>query len=342
MMDIINLMINQGFSLRQLLKIILYMLPQIILLSLPTACLMSVMLAFIRLGHDNEIIALNASGISLYQMLPAVIFFSLVSCLLAGVMSIYGVPWGNKSDQDYVLGIMQSKTNIPIKERIFYEPFDKVTFYVNSYSTKEKEMKDIFLVDRRDDKETHTIVAEKGTIVTGVIPNTITLYLNNGTIFINQRDYKKASYSTFRTTTYPINLGDIAAKIASREKKPKEMTIGELIRGIKTETKNKSKKNEMGIQLYEMFSIPLAIFILGTIGAYLGSHVKARGRTAGVIISLFVFIIYYVSLMGSEYICKMGLIPPYIGVWLPVFFMSVISMFLFSRVKWTGSFSLFQ
>jgi lipopolysaccharide export system permease protein len=339
-MNIMDLLVNQGFSLSQVLNMILCMLPQIVLFSLPASCLMSVMLAFVRLASDNEIIALHTSGVSLYQLLPPVVSFSLLCCLSAGFLTIYAVPWGNRASKDYALGIIKSKTNLTIKERVFYEPIDKLVFYVNSYSTREKEMKDVFVVDRRDEKTTNTIVAEKGMIMTGRTPNTIDILFVDATVFTDEKNSKNTRRTNgfVQTFTITIDLGDIASKIATREKKPMEMYIRELIDGLKEKDIKGSKRIEMGIQLYEMFSMPLAIFVLGIIGASLGSHVKARGRTTGVMISLFVFLIYYTSLMGSRYLCEVGVVAPFIGVWVPVFLLSGISSFLLLEIKKYGAF----
>jgi lipopolysaccharide export system permease protein len=343
MMSMMNMLVNQGISVPQLSRIILCMLPQIILFSLPAAGLMSVMLAFIRLAGDNEIIAMNASGISLYQMLPPVVFFSLVCCLLAGFLTIFGVPWGNRSYGDYYLGIIRSNSNITIKERNFYEPIDKVVFYINSFSLREKKMKNLFVVDRRDDQVTNTIIAESGIITTGGKSNTITIRFFDGTVFIDEKGFKNSTTIVFKDTfDMNIDLGDIASRIALREKKPNEMYIGELISNLRSQSVKPGKKNEMAIILYEMFSIPLAILILGIIGASLGSHVKAHGRSIGVIISLLVFLIYYMSLMGSRYLCAMKIVAPLIGVCAPVLLLVAISTFLLSTVKKLGYFSFFH
>jgi lipopolysaccharide export system permease protein len=341
-MGIMDLLVNLGISFPQLIRIILYMLPQVILFSLPVACLMSVMLAFIRFSSDNEIIAMNASGISLYQMLPPVMFFSLIGCLLAAFLTVWGVPWGNRTYKDYTQGIIQSKTNLTIQERVFYEAFDRIVFYVNSFSEQEMEMKDIFVVDRSNDKITNTIVAERGMILNGSIANTINVHFINGTVFSSEKNIDTPRILKFDTDDMAVYLGDVATKIALRQKQPKEMYIDELIGKLNAKGADKSLKNEIRIRLYEMFSIPLAIFILGIIGSYLGSHVKARGRSVGVMISLFVFLLYYTSLMGSKYLCEMGIIAPFTGVSAPLFLLLAISLFMFSRVKKIGTFSLFH
>lgn len=341
MMGVMDLLVNQGVSPGKLLRIILCMLPEAVLFSMPAACLMSVMLAFIRLAGDNEIIALNASGVSLYQMLPPVIFFSLISFIFSGVLALYGVPWGNMAYKDYLQGIVKSTTNFPIKERVFYEPLDKVVFYVNSYSSSDNEMKNIFVVDRTNDQVANTIVAEKGIILKGQGSNTVAVHFINGTIFTNSSDFKDTRTARFKTLERSFDLGGSVSKKALKEKKPGEMSVMELIGELKKSGEKTPRRNEMGVKLFEMFSIPLAIFIMGIIGSSLGSHVKARGRTAGVVISLIVFIIYYMSLMGSRYLCEMGAVAPYLGVWPPVLLLAGISLFLLSTVKKSSSFILY-
>jgi lipopolysaccharide export system permease protein len=334
MMNLLDYL-NQGLSLRQLPRMLLYYLPEIILFSLPAACLMSGMLGFIRLGSDNEIIALNSSGISLYQMLPPVILFSIVGLLFAGFLAICGVPWGNSSSNNYLVEI-KSKTDFVPRERVFY-PFSGLIFYVNSVS-REKEMKDIFVMDRTNEPIIYTIIAERGIIRRDTRSNTVTIHFINGMMFDNKNDLQYTRTATFREYDYSFDLPQSARK----EKKPKEMNIRELINNLKQQNVNISKKNEMGITLYEMFSIPLAIFIMAIIGASLGSHVKASGRTKGVVISLFVFIVYYVSLMCSRYICELGLAPPYIGVWVPVMFLWGTCLFLLLMVRKNSRYNFFH
>jgi lipopolysaccharide export system permease protein len=323
-----DLLVNQRVNPGQIVKIILCLLPQAILFSMPAVCLMSVLLAFIRLSADNEIVALNASGISLFQTMAPVVFFSLISYLIAGFIAIYWVPWGNKSYRDVVLKLVKSRTDVAIKERVFYEPFDNVVFYVNSFSSKERIMKDIFVVDRRDQPITITIVAKRGKIATSNGSDTVTIHFMDGTIFTNEMDMNKSRTIKFDTYDYNIDLRDVISSMISREKEPKEMYINELIQNFQKLQGKSIKKNLIGIKLFEMFSIPLATFILGLIAAPLGAHLKGRAYSKGILVSLLIFLAYYVSLMGVRYICETGIIAPSVGVWIPVFFLFLICVYL--------------
>ncbi len=324
-----DLLVNQRVSLVQILKIILCLVPQAILFSMPAVCLMGVLLAFIRLSADNEIVALNAAGVSLYQIIAPAILFSLTGYIITSLIAIYGVPWGNRSYRDVILGIMRSKMDVAIKERIFYEPFeDKIVFYVNSFSSKDRTMKDLFVVDRRDQSFTATIVAKKGKIISNDGSDIVTIHFMDGTIFANEMDFNKTRTIKFDNYDLNIDLGNVMSSIVSKERAPKEMYLGELIENF-VKSQGKEGGYLIGIKLFEMFSIPLATFILGLIGVPLGAHLKGRGYTRGIILSLIVFLVYYISFMGVRYICETGILSPSIGVWIPILFLFFICIYLF-------------
>ncbi len=332
MLKISEWVINRGVHLGAVMRLLFYLIPGIILWALPAACLMAVFIGFLRLSSDNEILALKSSGISLYQMLPTVLFVSFVSFLLAMFLGVFGAPWGNRSFKDLIFHIAESKAELGIKERVFCEPFDGVTFYINSFSTRERIMKDVFVVDRRDPSMTNTIVAKEGRIVPHPKSRSITIGLLNGTIFAVDKNFESARTVKFQTYNLNMGLSDIMSALESRKKGPQEMTTKELIANLKKETKGEAAHNETLIKLLENFSIPLAVFLMGIIGVPLGAQLKTRGRSFGVVIGLAVFLIYYMCLAGVRSLCESGTIPPTLGVWLPDLFLFISCVYLLHRV----------
>lgn len=339
---ITELIINQRFHLSQVLIIILSILPRIIIFSLPATCLMCVLLTFLRLSTDNEVIALNASGISLFQMLPSVILFSSVSLIFALFISIYAIPLGNSSYKKVLYRVIESKADVTIKERIFYEPFNDVGFYVNSFYAKERTMKDLFVVDKRGVPITNTIIAKEGKILSNPKSKIVTIYFRDGIVSTVGKGFKTASITVFDSYVLKIDLNEILASMVSQEKEPKEMSISELINHLAESKTDPLKYNRIGIELFEMFSIPIAIFLLGIIGAPLGANVRSRGRSLGIILSLIIFLLYYISLMIVRYICEMGALNPAIGVWLPDLFLLISCLYLLLRVGNDRHITLFE
>jgi lipopolysaccharide export system permease protein len=332
LLSVTELIITRGVHIIQVVSMVVYLLPDIITFALPAATLLAVVIAFLRLSVDNEIIALKSSGISIYQMLPPVVVISIVGFLAAIAVSVIAMPWGNRSFKDLIFEIAESKADLGIKERIFCEPFDNVVFYVNSYSPRERVMKGVFVVDRRDKDITNTIVAKEARIFLDPRQRIISLHFLKGTIFVSKKNQQ--SDRTIGFNTYDLNIGlkDIMAALASRQKGPMEMSVSELIQQLKTVPAGEVRHNDLMTELLEKFSIPLAVFLMGIIGVPLGAQIRARGRSAGIGVSLFIFLIYYVFIAGVRSICETGSVSPAIGVWIPDLFLFVSCIYLLRRV----------
>ena len=330
MLSITELIVTRGVRVTQVIGMVVYLLPDILTFALPAVTLMSVVVAFLRLSVDSEIIALKSSGISLYQMLPPVVAFSLLVFFIGLAISIFAAPWGNRAFKDLIFKIAESKADIGIKERVFCEPFDNLVLYVNNFSRRERVLKDVFVVDRRDKDVTNTIVAEEGRIIMRPDERIITIYFVKGTIFVVDKNLSAAR--TIKFNTYGLNIGlkDVMANLASRRKAPHELSMGSLIEQLKTVPKGEMRYNRMMRELLEKGSIPLAVLFMGIIGVALGAQIRARGRSAGIGVSLAVFSAYYICLMVMRSICSSGGLSPVIGVWIPDVFL-IISMIYFLR-----------
>jgi lipopolysaccharide export system permease protein len=342
MLTVSEWVITRGVHPGQVFKLIFYLLPGIILFALPAVALMAVFIAFIRLSSDNEVLALKSSGISLFQMLPTVLLVSFVSFLIALFLAVFGAPWGNGSFKDIIFRIAESKADLAIKERIFCEPFQNVTFYINSFSTNERAMKDVFVVDRRDPETTNTIVAKEARVLSNPKWRTITIGFLNGTIFMVGKDFE--SVRTLKFDTYNLNIGlhDIMKAVSSRKKSPKEMSIQELKETLKNETKGEVSYNVTLIKLLEKFSIPLAVFLMGLIGVPLGAQLRAGGRSVGIVVGIIIFLIYYTFLGGVRSLCETGAVSPLVGVWLPDLFLLISCLYLWRRASKDRSINILE
>ncbi len=304
-----------------MLKMILCLLPNVVLFSMPAACLMSVLLTFIRMSGDNEIIALNSSGISLYQILSPVILFSIACLILACFLTFYWVPLGNRSFKSIFDELVTTKVDFEIKEKVFHEPFEGFIIYVNEYSKREKVMKGVFLVDKRDEP-VKTIVAEQGRAVIDEKSGMLVIQLVKCDIFTEKG---KGFFGNYPIT---VDLNKIISSMKSGELKPKEMYFSELLAELENSNDMTVRDNLLRWKLYEMFSLPFSIFFICFIGAPLGAQVKAQGRTKGIVISLFIFLSFYVCMIGIKNLCERGVFEPYWGAWVPVLFLLITGMYL--------------
>ena len=111
------------------------------------------------------------------------------------------MPWGSKSFKDLIFQIVQSKAEVKVRERVFYELFDNVVFYVNSTSSNGEVMKDLFVVDRRNPskKRGHPkgqIGDQAGFLGSHIITRPLTTQRQNGSIWEQYHSRNRAELDT--------------------------------------------------------------------------------------------------------------------------------------------------
>ncbi len=328
MLTLTDLMVNYGIGLRELFRLIICKIPGGILFVMPVACLTAVLLSFIRMSTDNEIIALYSSGISLFQLMTPVVLFSFICLLFAGFLTLFWAPYGNRTYESVLKNIVKTGAASEIKERVFFEQ-NGLVFYINSYLPKDRVMKDVFVADKERGREI-TIIAKQAKFIPS--KNGIVIRFIDGTMFTDEKggEYSVSSFSP-GFLDYPVEIDSMTESSADRAKELDEMYFTELNEFIRTPSGSREGQGQARLTLYEMFSIPAAIFVIGIAGAPLGAQIRSQGRVKGIIISFLLFLCYYITLMTVRYLCENGTIIPETGVWLPVLLLSIICFFLFIR-----------
>lgn len=342
MLNKTDLIISNGAGLVEFFSIIFCLIPQFILYSLPAACLMAVLLSFIRMASDNEIIALHSSGISLYQLMPPVVIFSFICFIFAGFLTLFWAPYGNRTYESLKFTIIQNSIDeARLKEGVFEELGDLV-FFVNSYYPKSEMMKDVFCVYKDEGKEI-TVVAKKARFIREknkfyieIADYKIITDSKNGDTIITVPKLPQAPYKL------PIPIDKMVKISKNDEIEPEDMYLDELLGVINNPEEGVKRKNIAKLTLYEMFSLPMAVLLIGIAGAPLGAQIRANGRTKGIIISLLLFLVYFIILISVRGMCENGTINPAVGVLLPVIFLAIISVFLLILAKGNLSINIFK
>jgi lipopolysaccharide export system permease protein len=310
-------MVNHDIHLSQVLLITLYTLPYVLFFTLPMATLLASLIAFSRLNEDNEIIALRSSGVSLYQILPPVVTFSIISYLFASFIAIHLFPIGNHSMSRLLFEVAKSNTSIGIKQAIFNDSIPNIVLYANHISADDQTLEGVFIFDERDPGLSNTIIARKGRISSNPKQMSINLHLTDGSIFMVGKDLDSSRKLQFNSYDLRIELSDIMNKFSSRMKGKKEMFISELRRQLKKTKKGTTKHNILSIELQRKFSIPFACLLLGLIGLPLGLMMGAKGKSWGIALSIVIFMIYYIFLLAADSLGETGKLNPVLAMWIP-------------------------
>jgi lipopolysaccharide export system permease protein len=96
---------------------------------------------------------------------------------------------------------------------------------------------------------------------------------------------------------------------------------------------NRSQLNRYMVAYYKKYSLSFACFVFVLVGAPLGVMARKGGFGLGAIISLLLFVLYWVLMILGENIAKRGILDPLISVWFANSVMILIGLILTFRLN---------
>ena len=317
LIQITNWIVNYNISLSIILRMIFYQTPYFLIFVIPLSIMITVLLTFLRLSSENEILAIKSGGISLYALLTPVFAFCLIGSALTMFMTLYGQSWGRSALRELTYEVLSASIDIGLKERTFNDSFSGVTIYVNEIDLRNKNLVDVFIEDNRQPDKVNTVTAPTGKIFNDPHNAVAHLKLFNGSIL--QTNLKKKTAHSIQFDTYDISLETKRShgKKKKKSKRPKEMSIGELSRYVRDSHTKDQKYFKALLELHRRFSIPFGCFALGLLAVPLGVQAKSAKRSFGLVLGLVFFLFYYLLMSLGKVYGETGAYPPLIGMWLP-------------------------
>lgn len=326
-MELTELVVSRGVGLDVVGKLLLYVLPYFFVFTIPMATLLGVLLAFLRLSSDFEVTALKAAGIGLHQLLPSVAVLAVFAWLCCSALAIWALPWGNHNFENLVFNVAQSKADLALKERVFLDSFKNLVIHVNRLPGGGM-MQDVFVVDERNPKQMHTIVAKRGRLFPAKAGRLL-IRLYDGTIHSVSDDFTAAHTAAFNTYDVSVDASGILSRRRTT-KHEKEMYLFELIGELQAQEPGSKRHYLVQMELHKKFSLPFACLVMALIGLPLGTHSRS-GRSWGVAVALGAFLVYYLMLSAAWSFGETGLYPPVLGMWVPNIIFGILGLIMFRR-----------
>src|SRR5215212_5689661 len=159
--DMAGMIIRRSLPASAVVKLLLWSLPNIVVLTVPMSLLFGILIAVGRLSSDSEIIAMRALGISTRTIYRPVFIFSVGVFLVNLYLMNYVLPQGNARFTSLRAELFTSSVEKEIKPRVFYDEYENLMIYVNDVDPRTGQWKGVFVADARtDESEDPTSPAE--------------------------------------------------------------------------------------------------------------------------------------------------------------------------------------
>ncbi len=320
LMRLSRLLSGVGASFEDITKIIFYLQPQILILTIPMAMLLSVLLVYGRLNTDNEFVILKSSGMSFKSISVPVIYLGMACFIIGIAMSFYFSPKGSAALRKGLTEILIKRAPMTIEEGIFNTAFKDIVILVKAKPTPDA-LSGVFILDERKKEEQKVIVAKAGKIIPE--DDTLSFTLDSGHVYITKNDM----FTEIRFGRYHFKL---APSIESADKKNSEMTPAELLQASR---KFPERRVQYLLEFYRRLSMPAICLIIILLGPSLSLMAGKSGRLGGLTVGLSVFAVYYTLLIYGEGLARSGKLPHIIGAWLSFTILAMFAIIVFERVS---------
>jgi lipopolysaccharide export system permease protein len=177
-------------------------LPFIVAMTLPMAVLLAVLYAFSHLAADNEITALRASGISVYQILAPVLAWGVFMSAFNFVFVDQVLPRSNARLRSLLIDIGRKKPTFELREQVINEvPPSQYFLRAGRIDAATGRLKDITIYDLGGETSRRIIYADSGQMAYGEGQTDLNLRLYDGAI----HQYRPSDPLTFQLTYYRVN-----------------------------------------------------------------------------------------------------------------------------------------
>ena len=332
--EITNMVVNYNADFSSIGLMIVYTLPRFLEFTIPMSVMISILLTFMRMAGDNEIVALKGAGVSLYKLLPTVLVFCSLGVFLTMYITVFGVAWGKLSIKKKSIELARTSIDAALQARQFNSELEDIMIYVAHVDMKTKELKDIFIEDRSAKGVVSISIAPSGKLIRFKDKNIYTIRLYDGVI--NQVDMDDKSVNSIGFGDYDINI-DLSRLNKAQGKISKDLderSLVNLIRLIRSGIKDKSRLSEALMELHEKFAIPFACLSLGILAFPLGIQSASLRKSSGFSLGISFFLLYYFLLAAGWSAGETGDFPPILGMWLPNVIMGGVGVyFLIKNAK---------
>lgn len=410
-------LVGKGLEWHVVARLIFFSLADLIPMALPLAVLLSSLMTFGNLSESYEMVALKASGVSIYRALtPAFLIIAFLAILTFYVSNIV-IPKANLEAKSLLWDIRNKKPAFDLKEGIFYNGIEGYQIKVGKKDKDNETIQDVMIYENKPGFAELAITrAESGKMTLSEDKRLLYFTLNNGvryeelvenanyskrlpattTYFKEQKmtfdlsdlDLKNTDKELFKGSAVMMNIAELklaidSCKLELKEKRtatrdylrpyypnPKEIMQGTNVkdspvlsndtillnfskekrysileialgsaRNLKSIIESSSQQveeienniHQFNIKWHEKFTLSFVLIVLFLLAAPLGTIIRKGGIGMPMVVSIIMFILYYVINMIGIKMGKEGIVAEFLGAWMATIVLLPVGIFVLNR-----------
>jgi len=300
---LIYLIVERGVSVFSVGLLLLYRLPQFLSVTLPLAIVIASVVLMVRLSTDNEIYAMNAIGISYWQIGRPFFLFGIVTTILALSITLWLQPAGYAAFEEEKIRVLKTQTTKTIQPLVLNYDFPDKVLHVQDKGENE-DLSGVFITDRELTADSMVTLADRGRINVREGERDLVLSLEDGRIHLqgSAKNYRTIAFEKFHYIFRPLQI--VPGKKDGH------------IWGVSTSVLWRNSSQSSQIELFLRLTTPWACVAFAVAMVPLGLVNPRRGRSGAFLRGLILVVFYYLLWMGAKEMTQNLNYQPHV-LWLP-------------------------
>ncbi len=328
--DIAELVAAGKLAPMMFLKLIGLLIPYVGAYALPLGMLTGTLIALGRLSSQQEITAMKAAGVSLYQVAAPVFLIAFVGMVIGVMVNLHFAPQSRVAYKNLLANAITENPVSFIEERRFIHEFPGYVIYMGG--REGQTMKDFWIWELDEAKRVKLFLrAAEGDLTFDDSRNELVLTLRDGTAEQRGGDDPEALGEQpmrslfFGELPIALPLDQIFGERGARRLKTKELTFAELmaLRGQELEREASEgggmtgRRLELQMHVQKNFAMAFSVFSLAVFGVPLAIQIGRRETYANLGLALAIAMSYYFLMIIVSWLEGIPALRPDLLIWLP-------------------------
>lgn len=318
--------LSNGVPLTDFLKFMFYLLPMIFSYTIPWAILVSVLLLFGRMSANNEITAMRACGVSIFQIISPLILLTFVLTLFCLYLQTYLYPYYYGEALTLIKNVATTNPQALLSPGKSTDFGNMVVYIKNKKGDKITNIQ-IFVFDNNKRSVEQDITAANGKLKTDEDKQGMNIILYNYNI-IDHKENRRI-YGKELEVNINVNRGMNARPLV---KQADYLTFSELLGSISLYHKLGLSTSEFEVQLSLRLAMSLAPIAFLLLGLPLAIRTSRKETSVGLFISVILAGAYFFFIIGCKSMYTHPGLRPEILLWLPNVLYQIGGLFFLYKV----------
>jgi lipopolysaccharide export system permease protein len=326
LLRLFDLVATGGSALEYVLLMVINLIPYYLGLALPAAFFASIFMVVARLGEDNELDAMLASGRSIAELTKPFLMLAVVLTVFG--LYLYGFlqPGSRYRYREVMYEALHAGWNARVQENVFADAGRGFVLTSDKVDGTGRVLTNVF-IRRKLDGIDEVTTSDTGHLIPTADGKQLVLQLGAGRI-VRESDDGQIEDIHFSSGYASEDFSAVTPPFRARGDSERELTSTELwqsMHAIAPPQPYSELAGEFHGRLVRSFSLPL----LPLLAFPLGMAAKRGRRAPGVVIACLMLLFLHHGVQLGESLAETGRFPVIPAVWTPFVLFSVISIWLF-------------